>query len=320
MDRITPLISTNQNKSISIVIVVVVVELWKNLVVEQAREKKKRKQTRKRKKRISIMPDSRRSTQDSSYTREREVIYEDDYPPNRWDRERFDNYTMQRQSDQDRRPSDRRIIIEERTRQNPSTGYRAWQEVPRDDMQLISRKQSGDDREIIIDIDRRREGEGRPGMQRRQSSLDTFDRKPVRRVEEEFIFASPRQRDGHRRSASSATQQRRENRPTYVEKETDEVVRYVQDEPSRQGGREVVYEKEIKTETRRRRRTKSGSRSRSRQQEAYESSSSSSSSSAATLIGKKGFTRLPMNKFTKSAVKRLQIDFSEEVSPCQSNL
>ncbi|KAK7706503.1 hypothetical protein SLS57_009613 [Botryosphaeria dothidea] len=163
----------------------------------------------------------------------------------------------------------------------------------------------------------------RPGMLRRQSSLDTFDRRPLRRYEE-------RDREEWRppanvdiplpiRRRSPSRRRRSPPRDRYREDDFEEI-KYRDAEPEyREDYREVEIRRE-KSRARKSRRSDRSERSESRFRAPSSKSSSSSSSSfeeirevsPPPLPGKKGKTRMPKRLVHKSAIIQLGYPFEEE--------
>ena len=257
--------------------------------------------------------------------RRSENDYDDDLafgelPPNRWDLDRFN-----RERDRlDRAPRTTEVIVEERSRGrdqdrrhhdspsperfvsrvrrevfDPNYGEidndRALQHHPREE---VERER---ERDIIIDIERgyRPAPPNRPAVIRRQSSLDTFDRRPSRGYVKEVYT---------RRSPSPEERIRYESPPAPAQ------VREV----------EIVRESEVTTRSKGKgdaRSVASGPRSvlsqHSRHSRAASSSGSSSVTSRGTsppaLPGKKGYTRLPKGRFTRVAIERFGVTYTDEV-------
>jgi len=174
---------------------------------------------------------------------------------------------------------------------------------------------------------------GRPSLLRRQSSLDTFDRKPLSRFQREEYGPPARYREEVRlppltpiplpRTRQLGAPPRRYEERDYEEIRVAEPDFYGDDEF--RGFPERVREREI---VRTRRRSKERRRSRSRESTAdsrtTRSVRSSSSSSRETNITvgttmknefpKKGKTRMPARLVSKQAIKDLGYTFDEEVS------
>lgn len=141
---------------------------------------------------------------------------------------------------------------------------------------------------------------------RRQSSLDTFDRRPMRREREEFRIPPnvpiplPR-----RRSPSRA------RRAEYDEYEDIHIRDY-----SPRGYRDVEIMRERSKVGRRRDRARSDLRSisaRSDSTESFEEISRHSSPGPELKVGKKGKTRMPRRLVRKEAIIELGYPFEEEV-------
>jgi hypothetical protein len=171
----------------------------------------------------------------------------------------------------------------------------------------------------------------RPGYIRRQSSLDTFDRRPVPRygeiermdrleMERERLREREREREQWRPPANVEIPlpiRRRRSPPRrggYEEDEFEEIhYRETEREPRRE--KEEYREVEVKREKSKVRR----SRSRAARSIAQSVRSSSSSSSEAetvrsVAVGRRGKTRMPKRLVKKQAVIELGYPFEEEVS------
>jgi hypothetical protein len=166
-----------------------------------------------------------------------------------------------------------------------------------------------------------------PGLLRRQSSLDTFDRKPAaKRYWEREEYGPPARRDDYRVPPASSYVDiplpRTKALPpprVYAEREYSDEIEV--SDPHRYGDEdfhaypERVREKEV---VRTRRRTRSRE-SRVRRRSRSSSSSSSSSSSGGTALTtrseypKKGKTRIPARLVSKRALIDLGYPFVEEV-------
>ena len=190
------------------------------------------------------------------------------------------------------------------------------------------RRGSGEEyeRRVVMERDRERDdyrAPPRPGMQRRQSSLDTYDRRPLRgfpdRAREEY--PPPARREDIRRDDFRA--------PPYVDIPLPrrEAVRYREDRYPEDIPQERTYEREVIRSRDRRERDRSGSRdshttrtskSRTHQSDSKTSRSSSSSSShgGTTIVSeypKKGKTRVPVRLVSKRALIDLGYPYIEEV-------
>lgn len=263
--------------------------------------------------------------------------------PNRWDRDRFERFRREPEQRETIRITERDtprrtdVRIEERERETRKAPGRFRDErefefleeerygppariIPRrsdrdlfgdeDPREIAERSLAPYRRKSIvereIDINR---GPARPGMIRRQSSLDTFDRRPIRREREEYRIPPnvpiplPR-----RRSPSRARQS---------EYDEFEDIHYRDYTP--QGYRDVEITRErSKSKVRRRRdRAKSDLRSistrSSSSSESFEKVSRHSSPSPERKVGKKGKTRMPKRLVRKEAVIELRYPFEEEV-------
>lgn len=156
-----------------------------------------------------------------------------------------------------------------------------------------------------------RRGAARPGMLRRQSSLDTFDRKPTfPRYVETDEYGPPALRRDFRRDPIDTVPlptSRRIGPPAsrYVEKEYERVEvdgpdrTYYPPQPERVREREII-------------RTRRRSRSRSRSSSSSSSSSASSRSTRKSNMPKRGRTRMPAKLVSKRAIIELGYPFDEE--------
>ncbi|KAF2733312.1 hypothetical protein EJ04DRAFT_544215 [Polyplosphaeria fusca] len=165
-----------------------------------------------------------------------------------------------------------------------------------------------------IDISIRRPA--RPQYIRRQSSLDTFDRRPRPRYEEyEYEREREHERDEWRPPTNVPIplpiRERRRSPPRYREEDFEEVrYRDIEREPRHEEYREV----EIKREKSRHRKSRSKA-SRSVAASSHRSSSSSSFEEVEppkNLVGRKGKTRLPKRLVKKQAVIELGYPYEEE--------
>jgi len=158
-------------------------------------------------------------------------------------------------------------------------------------------------------------------MLRRQSSLDTFDRKPIRHYDRDY--SPPMRRDDYRIPPNVPIPLPRSKAlpppRIYSEKDYFDDIRIA--EPRRYDGDEYraperVREKEIIRERRRRSRSRS---SRGTSRRSRSSSSSSSRSSGGTALTakseypKKGKTRIPARLVSKRALIELGYPYTEEV-------
>ncbi|KAK6083935.1 hypothetical protein SCUP515_01631 [Seiridium cupressi] len=276
----------------------------------------------------------------------------------RWDRDRF---TYERDRD---RYGDERERFEERDRfvargpggrvRETSVDERYERRAPRpwEDDFVRDRRQPDDDyrprrspppefeRKVFMEKEREYRSPSpvrRPGLMRRQSSLDTFDRRPAPKFYEREEYGPPARRGDYRPEPYQPIPLPRSRAlpppRVYAEREIDEI-RIA--EPDRYGDDEFhsyperVREREV-TRTRRRR-DRSGSRSsrtsrRSRahthhtgsvQSSSRSSSTSSSSSSGGTTVTvkseypKKGKTRIPARLVSKRALIDLGYPYEEE--------
>lgn len=179
----------------------------------------------------------------------------------------------------------------------------------------------------------------RPGMMiRRQSSLDTFDRRPLARFHEKEEYGPPARRTDYRPEPYEPIPLPRSRRlpppRIYAERDYDEIKI---SEPDRYGNEEYhgfperMREREIEREITRSKRRRSGSRTsrsrthrsspshRSSSRTSTSSSSSSSSNSARTTVTvkseypKKGKTRIPARLVSTRALIDLGYPFIQEV-------
>ncbi|PNS14652.1 HBS1-like protein [Sphaceloma murrayae] len=262
----------------------------------------------------------RRSTNDL----DADLAYGGDYsaPPNRWDRERFDRIRLQ-EREREQRPARVDVIDERQTRHyerdyerapQPRFSSRVRREVFDEDyaretsdraLLPYRRKEEVVDRDVYIDIERRREAAPpapRPGLLRRQSSLDTFDRRPQRYDREEY---------------RGALEPIRRSPPPRRYEDYREEIHYHNDTPLEHRDVEIYREREIhKKRGRAKSDLRSVASSRTSTTRSSDASTSRSSSPepvrAPTLPGKKGHTKLPKGKFTRSAIAKFGIPFDEE--------
>ncbi|KAG8630384.1 hypothetical protein KVT40_002003 [Elsinoe batatas] len=258
----------------------------------------------------------RRSTNDL----DADLAYGADYSPssNRWDRERFERVRVQ-EREREQRPARVDVIDDRRGRYerdyDPAPPQRFSSRVRREiyeddyareanDRALLPyRRKEEVDRDVIIDIERRRETApppARPGLLRRQSSLDTFDRRPQRHYD----------RQDYRGALEPI---RREPPPRRLE-EYRQDIHYHQDTPLERRDVEIYREREIrKSRGRAKSDVKSVASSRTSTTRTSDSSSSRTTSpSPVRLPGKKGHTKLPKAKFAKSAVARFGVPYDDE--------
>ncbi|GME26256.1 hypothetical protein BKCO1_7700020 [Neofusicoccum parvum] len=158
----------------------------------------------------------------------------------------------------------------------------------------------------------------RPGMLRRQSSLDTFDRRPARRMEEREEWRPPANVDIPLPIRRRSPSRRRRSPPRDRYREDDfEEIGYRDAEPDfREDYREVEIRRE-KSRARKSHRSNRSERSESRFRAPSSKSSSSSFEeirevSPVQLPGKKGKTRMPKRLVHKSAIIQLGYPFEEE--------
>lgn len=197
------------------------------------------------------------------------------------------------------------------------------------------------ERDLLIDIERRREVRDpyppapRPGLLRRQSSLDTFDRRPARRYEEDYRLPPNIDIPLPRRPPPPSAAARRMREEDYLEE-----VRYSDRYPEDYRDVEIVREREITRRNRapsdvRSRRSEARSEAKSKAKSvksaksaksvstvSSESSSSSESedevsratspSPARSKVGRKGKTRMPKRLVKRQVLVNLEYPFIEE--------
>ena len=170
----------------------------------------------------------------------------------------------------------------------------------------IRRRKSIIERDIEIE-----RGPARPGLLRRQSSLDTFDRRPMRREREEYRLP-PNVPIPLPRRASPARSRRGGGGGDYEEFED---IRYTDYSPRGYRDMEIIRERS-KSKVRRRDRARSDVHSvsnRSSSTESFEEISRAGSPSPERKVGKKGKTRMPKRLVRKEAIVQLGYPFEEEV-------
>lgn len=158
----------------------------------------------------------------------------------------------------------------------------------------------------------RRGSRNRPSFMRRQSSLDTFDRKPIYGREE---YGPPARREDLLVNVN--LNQARE--PLSLRRQTSPVRRYedAYDDGYRYPPGRVIRERET-IRTRRRSRSTSRSRSSSSSTSSVRSTRTAKSNRSKVLetrdeFPKKGKTRMPVRLVHKDAIRQLGYDFKEEV-------
>ncbi|KAK3901993.1 hypothetical protein C8A05DRAFT_44490 [Staphylotrichum tortipilum] len=242
-------------------------------------------------------------------------------PPRDWEREReldrrFHALRVGRDDDDDEDDRQEGVVIRERSRERRRV-------VRRSSPPPLA---SGTERVVLERQRARSPSPGRPPrLVRRQSSLDTFDREPVRRYWEREEYGPPARRDDIRLPPYGEVPLPRVRVPSpprevYAEREFRAESRV--SDPPRYGTSgvrmfpEQVREREIVRTTR-----LTGSRSRSREgkrRHRSRSSSSSSSSGGGTALTskseypKKGKTRIPTRLVSKRALRELRYPFVEE--------
>ena len=245
------------------------------------------------------------------------VIEETDYyrgPPRR-DRSADISYRKPSYAPERERPREKeRIVFEEREeRYGAPVPYRPrprqyYEEdeviVDREVVPYRRERERGEERELEIDIRRRGppmpppappRGPARPQFVRRQSSLDTFDRRPL-----------PRYGDRIREEIPIPARPRRRSPPRYVEREEIEIRRteperdYYEEEDDYRGG---WREREVVTE-RRRRAPSVSTVVYEEKEEVIE-----------TEFPKRGKTKMPTRLINERAIIQLGYPFEKEV--CQ---
>lgn len=194
------------------------------------------------------------------------------------------------------------------------------------------------DRRVIIDRERDREYIREPSprrppvLTRRQSSLDTHDRRPLRGFEDRYEYPPPARREDIRRDdfrappyepiplprSEAAPPSRRYERDYYDDERVNERDYYLEDGrryPEHVHEREVIRERDRRDSSRESRARTHTHRSRSRSRSSSKSSSSrGGASTVRSEYPKKGKTRIPARLVSKRAIIDLQYPFTEEVS------
>lgn len=299
-----------------------------------------------------------------------DLAYGEEPQAQRWDRDRFERYSRRapapveeretfRFTEHDR-PGHQDIRIEERIDRGPPP--RRERDVFAEDSYGPAARPRRSDRELFGDRDPReladlqlapyrrksivdREFEfretrnvPRPGLQRRQSSLDTFDRRPLRRYEQDEYrippgvpIPLPRRRSPSRGPPGG-----------WYEEEFEDVRRRDYSPQDSYRDVEIMREKSVHRRRGNRERARSDARSSTTKRSGRTSRSSSSSSSSSTRssvtqgtrhskhskhsrhsspsppkIGKKGKTRMPKRLVRKEAIINLGYSFEEEVRLCR---
>ncbi|KAF2113443.1 hypothetical protein BDV96DRAFT_648401 [Lophiotrema nucula] len=282
--------------------------------------------------------------------------YQDELPPirgERWDRDRFermrglgrgpgssgrDEHDHYRFQERDRFPGGRREvdIHEDYDRRGPRVMEReSFREderfAPRRRTEIFDeptpsevanralapyRRKSIVEKDIDISVRR----PARPQYIRRQSSLDTFDRRPLPKYGEmERFDRMERERDDYKLPPNVPIplpiRERRRSPSRGFREEDFEEIRYKDFDREREPRREEYREVEIKREKSRHRR----SRSQAAKSHAATSVRSSSSSSFETVdvparanFGRRGKTRLPKRLVKKQAIVELGYPYNEE--------
>jgi len=293
----------------------------------------------------------RRSTNDlGDYD---DLAYGDAPNPNRWDRDRFETVRL-RETDRPGRtdiritdridargPSgryqERDYIEEERygsAARLPSRPRRSDRELFGDQdpryiaqtaLQPYRKREDVERDELVLDIERRRVREDygapppRPGLLRRQSSLDTFDRRPTRRYEDDYRL--PPNVDIPLPRAPPPRRMREEELEEfrYPDYRDVEIVR--EREVRRNRAPSDARSRKSKAKSRKSARSVATSKSSTTVSESSsESSDSSETVSRATSpsperkVGKKGRTRMPKRLVKRQVIIDLNYPFVEEVS------
>lgn len=269
----------------------------------------------------------------------------------RWDRDRF-MYERERDRDYDRDrypDEDRPYTRGPRGRAYDDDYIRRDRRYHDDDFYPAPRREPERDRDYdrrpVLEKEREREyhrdpSPRRPAFLRRQSSLDTYDRRPLKNFYDREEYPPPARREDIYREdyrapaytpiplpkSRALPPPRRREREYYDDINVAEPDHYGDDEyrPIR-GGR--VHEKEI-VRTRRRRGSRDSHTTRSHTHRSSSRSSTttsrSSSSSGGTTIRseypKKGKTRIPAKLVSKRAIIDLEYPFIEEVRRGLSSL
>ncbi|KAI4755138.1 hypothetical protein E4T52_12877 [Aureobasidium sp. EXF-3400] len=294
-----------------------------------------------------------------------DLAYGEEPQAQRWDRDRFERYSRRapapveeretfRFTEHDR-PGHQDIRIEERIDRGPPP--RRERDVFAEDSYGPAARPRRSDRELFGDRDPReladlqlapyrrksivdREFEfretrnvPRPGLQRRQSSLDTFDRRPLRRYEQDEYrippgvpIPLPRRRSPSRGPPGG-----------WYEEEYEDVRRRDYSPQDSYRDVEIMREKSVHRRRGNRERARSDARSSTTKRSGRTTRSSSSSSSSSSRssvtqvsrhskhskhsrhgspsppkVGKKGKTRMPKRLVRKEAIINLGYSFEEE--------
>jgi len=263
----------------------------------------------------------------------------------RWDSDRFESERARSDRFDDRDPRGGRgggygsTHIRERSvdevinRRGPRGGYeddRFERRVYYDDEPRYERplgRDRGNSTNITIEKEREyynpsppRRQAARPGLLRRQSSLDTFDRRPLARFSEREEYGPPARYDPRPPPLTPIPLPRTRALPPprrYAERDYEEIRVAEPDfygDDEYRGFPERVREREV---IRRRRRSRSRDRESRVSHSVRSSSSSSSASSVSEVIRnefpKKGKTRMPARLVSKRAIIDLGYPFEEEV-------
>jgi len=296
-----------------------------------------------------------------------DLAYGEEPQAQRWDRDRFERYSRRppapveeretfRFTEHDR-PGRHDIHIEERIDRGPpprrerdvfaedsygpaARPRRSDRELfgDRDPRELADLQLAPYRRKSIIDRDfefRETRNVPRPGLQRRQSSLDTFDRRPLRRYEQDEYrippgvpIPLPRRRSPSRGPPGG-----------WYEEEYEDVRRRDYSPQDSYRDVEIMREKSVHRRRGNRDRARSDARSSTTKRSGRTTRSSSSSSSSSSRssvtevsrrskhsrhgspsppkIGKKGKTRMPKRLVRKEAIINLGYPFEEEVRLCR---
>lgn len=263
-------------------------------------------------------------------------------PAERWDRARL-GYERDRYQDRDARGpyAPRDASVDDVYSRHARSHYdgdrhesRRYDEVERDRVAFRPAR----DRGFTIEKEREREYYAaeppRPGLLRRQSSLDTFDRRPLkfldrdREHEEEYgppaRYYGPSRGEDFRPGPPPLTPVRRALMPAAPDRHYDRGGYYEDEFPQqiREREREIIRRRRHSKESKHSRRSHS---KESRSTHSTRSSSSSSSSASGTTISiksefpKKGKTRMPARLVSTKAIIDLGYPFEADVSAASSS-
>lgn len=273
-----------------------------------------------------------------------DLSYSDDHPARgeRWDRDRFErargghkDHDHFRYSEHDRYPGGRldidihkdydrsaprvpdrhRFHEEDRFSRPPRRREPLFDEPTPSDIanQALApyRRKSVVEKDIDIAIRR----PARPGYHRRQSSLDTYDRRPLPRYSE---YDREEWRPPTNVAIPIPIRERRRSPPRHRDDDYEDYRYHDYERERERRGRPVeeYREVEVQREKSTRRRSRSRRRARSIAPSSVRSSSTSSFEEIApprANVGKKGKTRMPKRLVKKQAIIELGYPFEEEV-------